>query len=106
MIFCPECGSILTPREIRGKKVIGCSCGYAAEDAQIVISERVKASERGVDVADATENNDVRPVVSETCPKCGHEESYTWDIQTRAGDEPATRFFECRKCRNKWREYR
>ncbi|MCK4589988.1 MAG: transcription elongation factor, partial [Nanoarchaeota archaeon] len=30
-MFCPKCGSILSPIQKKGKKVIGCSCGYVAE---------------------------------------------------------------------------
>lgn len=107
-MFCPKCGCILIPREIKGKKVIGCSCGYVAEDAKTTISEKSKLSgeQRTEGIADATGSSDVRPIVAERCPKCGHEEAYSWEVQTRASDEPATRFFECKKCKNKWREYR
>jgi len=94
------------PREIKGKKVIGCSCGYVADHTNAIISEKSKDSEKIMRTADGTGEHDVRPSISEKCPKCGHEDAYTWEIQTRAGDEPATRFFECKKCKNKWREYR
>lgn len=108
MMFCPKCGSILMPRDVKGKKVIGCSCGYVADNAKTTISEKSKSpsEQRTGGVADGTGNTDVRPSVSEKCPKCGHDDAYTWEIQTRAGDEPATRFFECKMCKNKWREYR
>jgi len=94
------------PMEIKGKKVIGCSCGYVADKANTTISEKSNESEKTMCTADGTGEHDVRPSISEKCPKCGHEDAYTWEIQTRAGDEPATRFFECKKCKNKWREYR
>ena len=40
-----------------------------------------------------------------TCPKCGHNEAYYWLMQTRAADEPPTRFFRCVRCSHVWREY-
>ena len=46
------------------------------------------------------------PVTREvTCPKCGYHEAYYWFIQTRAADEPPTRFYKCRRCGYVWREY-
>jgi DNA-directed RNA polymerase, subunit M/Transcription elongation factor TFIIS len=46
------------------------------------------------------------PVSKEvTCPKCGNHEAYYWMIQTRAADEPPTRFYKCVKCGHTWREY-
>ena len=41
----------------------------------------------------------------EKCPKCGNMEAYSWQRQTRGGDEPATRFYRCVKCSKTWREY-
>ena len=39
------------------------------------------------------------------CEKCGNKEAFYWQIQTRAGDEPMTRFYRCTKCKETWREY-
>jgi len=39
------------------------------------------------------------------CPKCGHNEAYYWFMQTRAADEPPTRFYKCTRCGYVWREY-
>jgi DNA-directed RNA polymerase subunit M len=39
------------------------------------------------------------------CPKCGHDEAHWWMRQTRAADEPSTRFYRCTKCGKVWREY-
>ncbi|MCD6114052.1 MAG: transcription factor S, partial [Thermoprotei archaeon] len=39
------------------------------------------------------------------CPKCGNREAYVWMMQTRAADEPPTRFYRCTKCGYTWREY-
>ena len=39
------------------------------------------------------------------CPKCGHRTAYFWLVQTRAGDEPETKFLRCEKCGHTWRDY-
>ncbi|RLG87398.1 MAG: transcription factor S, partial [Thermoprotei archaeon] len=39
------------------------------------------------------------------CPRCGYDEVYYWEVQTRAADEPTTRFFKCARCGYVWREY-
>ncbi|MEM2705477.1 MAG: transcription factor S, partial [Thermoplasmata archaeon] len=40
-----------------------------------------------------------------TCPKCGNRGAYWMLKQTRAADEPETRFYICTKCGYRWREY-
>jgi len=39
------------------------------------------------------------------CPKCKHNEATYYLRQTRAADEPTTRFYQCTDCKNRWREY-
>ena len=45
------------------------------------------------------------PKVKVICPKCGNDEAYWWELQTRAGDEPSTIFYRCTKCGYTWRGY-
>lgn len=39
------------------------------------------------------------------CPECGNDEAHWYTEQTRAADEPATRFYICTECGHKWRDY-
>ncbi len=39
------------------------------------------------------------------CTKCGARKVISWTEQTRASDEPPTRFYKCLKCGNTWRDY-
>lgn len=39
------------------------------------------------------------------CPKCNEFGAYWEAMQTRAADEPETRFYTCTHCGNRWREY-
>ena len=97
MMFCPKCGSILVPRD--GKIV--CSCGFEKKSGKIEIKEKVA----NVDI-EVTEEVEVYPLVDEECPECGHDKAYFWEVQTRASDEPATKFFKCGKCKHIWRDYK
>lgn len=39
------------------------------------------------------------------CPECGNKGVYWWLQQTRAGDEPETKFLKCQECSHTWRDY-
>jgi transcription factor S len=102
-MFCPKCGSVLIPKKEKGKKVLRCSCGYMnknVEEAQV--REEVKRPEQ-IPVVDR--EIEPLPLSEADCPKCGHKKAYYWTIQTRASDEPETKFFKCEKCRHTWRDY-
>ena len=103
--FCPKCGSILMPKQERGKTVVVCKCGYretAGEQAG-KITESVKAPKP---VSVIEEEVSIHPLVEETCPKCKHGKARFWTLQTRSADEPETRFYQCEKCKHTWREYK
>ena len=101
MEFCPECGAMLLPKD--GK--LECSCGYVknlSNDNEYAVSEKIEANET---VKMLGEDIDLGPGVTEICPKCGHDKA-TYELkQTRSADEAPTRFFTCKKCKHKWREY-
>ncbi len=103
MLFCPKCGSILSPKEEGNKTMLVCFCGYSSNEKEdILIREEVKNVSK-LEIADV----DVKtmPKVKDECPKCKNKGAYFWTVQTRAGDEAETRFFECIKCKYRWREY-
>ncbi len=103
-MFCPECGSILRPKDKGGKKVLFCSCGYSkapAEEANTAIKETVPPKKK----IEVIENIEMNPKMRTRCEKCGHGVAYFWTQQTRGADEPETRFFKCEKCSYTWREY-
>ena len=39
------------------------------------------------------------------CDECGHGEAWYTIKQTGAADEPPTRFFKCKECGYRWRDY-
>ncbi len=113
MKFCPKCGGVMVPVKQGGKVVLRCTrCGYTME----VGSSRELSVYRVTNVIEHSEKEktiviserDVKglPITRDVvCPRCGWREAYYWVVQTRAADEPATRFFKCTKCGYVWREY-
>ena len=90
LLKCSKCGyekAVSNPGAYRIARVTKRS----PEDAILVIDREIRV--------------EVLPKTKVGCPRCGHVEAYYWELQTRAGDEPATRFFKCSKCGHVWREY-
>ena len=103
MKFCPNCGSMLIPRN--GK--LKCKCGYEMELSVCDIKEQYKVEgeinpQQKVIVTDSTSN--AMPTKKITCYKCGGTEGVWWVIQTRSADEAPTYFVRCTKCGNTWRQ--
>ncbi|MFC1686220.1 transcription factor S [Nanoarchaeota archaeon] len=102
MKFCPKCGIMLT---MKNGKLVCSKCGHEEGPVVIQVKEKVdKGPEVGEGVVGTGE--ETLPLTDEKCPKCGNMRSYSWSLQTRAGDEGPTSFFKCTKCKHTWREYR
>ncbi|HUT80827.1 MAG TPA: transcription factor S [Candidatus Bathyarchaeia archaeon] len=110
MEFCDECGSMLVPKKIDGKvKLICPKCGEGKKEIEIgeMLTNTIKHSEKEKMVV--IENPDefsMNPTKPMHCPNCKKvQETEYWAVQTRSGDEAATRFYRCKKCKQTWREY-
>ena len=105
-LFCPKCGSLLRPKSLKSGTALACSCGYTEKNTEMEVKESVK---RGHDVELSVIEKEAEekrlPITEAECPKCGHRKAYYWLQQTRAGDEPETKFCKCEKCKHTWREY-
>lgn len=103
MMFCPKCGSLLTPKKEKDKVIMSCSCGYTNKKAEpITLKEDMKEEEKIQIVEDTPESI---PLTDAECSECGHKKAYYWTVQTRASDEPETKFLKCEKCKHTWRDY-
>ncbi|MBT4935895.1 transcription factor S [Candidatus Woesearchaeota archaeon] len=103
-MFCPECGSILRPKDKGGKRILFCSCGYTKvpdEEMSAELKETV-IPQKKIEVIEKVE---IHPKIKIECSKCKNKVAYYWTQQTRGADEPETRFFKCTKCNYTWREY-
>ena len=106
-MFCKKCGSILLPRKEGKKTVLACSCGFKSSDSSgSMLTETVQHKGRKVEVIEEEDRElQTLPKMKAHCRKCGNEEAYFWEVQTRAADEPATKFLKCVKCKYTWRDY-
>jgi len=102
MKFCSKCGSIMMPTKVDGESVFKCSCGNI-ESGEMKLKHENKQELKDVEVVE--KDIETLPVIKNKCEKCGNEEAYYWEIQTRSPDEPPTRFYKCKKCKFTWREY-
>jgi len=110
--FCPRCGGLMKPLQENNVYYMVCiRCGYRVKASEndlkmYKISVKINHSEKEKTIVVSEENVSNLPITREViCPKCGFNEAYYWMIQTRAADEPPTRFYKCRKCGHVWREY-
>jgi len=105
MQFCPKCGSIMIPKKEGKKTIVACSrCNFKSNDVQeLKLKESVK--EKKPDVGVVESDVETLPITEAECGKCGNNKAYYWEVQTRAADEPATKFLKCTKCKHIWRDY-
>tara|TARA_Y100000034_G_scaffold44576_1_gene54735 strand:+ start:26469 stop:26792 length:324 start_codon:yes stop_codon:yes gene_type:complete len=106
MLFCPKCGHLLVPKQKESKKIMQCNnCNFSTKEVKNAkISEKMKTEQTpAVSVID--KQVEVDPLTKEKCPKCSHDKAYYTMVQTRAADEPETKFFKCEKCKHRWRDY-
>ena len=106
MQFCDECGSMMRTEE----GVMVCSsCGATADRDEELAAQYVSTEEQSDDDVIETEegaNFEGKPTSEDViCDDCGHTVAWYTIKQTGAADEPPTRFFKCKECGYRWREY-
>jgi DNA-directed RNA polymerase subunit M len=82
-----------------------CNCKKSTKKSanKSVVSKKPK--ETIVVIGKEDQKLKTNPTATVLCPKCGNNLAYTWQVQTRAGDEGATQFFRCTKCSHTFRLY-
>ena len=110
MEFCDECGGMLVSEKKDGESVMKCrSCGnlqdVEAEEMKVTQEKEEDPMDR-LNVSSSDDEETTRPTTQKECGKCGKETEHEWWMeQTRASDEPPTRFYECTECGNVHKEY-
>jgi DNA-directed RNA polymerase subunit M len=106
MQFCDDCGSMM---HSEGGEMVCKSCGATAGRDDELAEQFVSTAEQsGEEVVETEEgaNFEGKPTdESVTCDECGHGVAWYTIKQTGSADEPPTRFFKCKECGNRWREY-
>lgn len=107
MEFCSKCGAMMDPvTKEDGSRVWQCrGCGTTKEiKGQPTVTRELKKTPRDKIVL-VEDDAMPMPTTRATCEKCGNNEAYYWTLQTRRGDEGATEFYRCTKCKHTWRYY-
>ena len=103
MKFCPKCRSLMKPKKVKGKVIFVCSCGYTDEKVDNLTIKEEISEKKGVEVVE--KDIETRPTLDAECPRCKNSKAYYHLVQTRAADEPETKFLQCTKCGKRWRDY-
>jgi len=105
MEFCPDCGTLLAPKKVDGKKILACpNCGSSKDaglaDNRYVLSKNAADKPQVVVVKDEVVPY---PITKVLCKKCKNTEAYYYAVQTRGGDESETVYLTCTKCKHIWK---
>lgn len=93
----------MLPKVENNKRLLHCRCGYNSKNFEhTTFKEEMKESK---DIEVVEKEQEIHPLTEVPCPKCKHGKAYFWTIQTRAADEPETKFMKCEKCEHVWRDY-
>jgi DNA-directed RNA polymerase subunit M len=108
MQFCDACGSMMVSRD--GEMVCtDDSCGATSEQDEGLAAQYTSTeSQSDSEVIETSEeaNFEGKPTANDvTCDECGHGTAWYTIKQTASADEPPTRFFKCKECGYRWREY-
>lgn len=108
MEFCEECGNLMLPSKVDGKKVFKCKCG-AIKDFSQDKSEAYKLSQK-IDISEKSEVISTKELMKWKeehltstikdfkCRRCGYDKAHLETRQTRSADEGMTHFITCLKC--------
>ncbi|KAG2361905.1 DNA-directed RNA polymerase I kDa polypeptide [Suillus spraguei] len=112
LLFCPHCGTLLSPPKDDEKTVICEQCSYeepasSYENIEITTRSHPEAFPSALRQKRKTQTKvhqgKVLPKVSEKCPACGHLEAYYEEKQMRSADEGSTILYTCVSCKHGWR---
>jgi transcription factor S len=107
MKFCETCGTVLVVKSSGEERFLFCKkCDKKlplAED--VLIGSSYSNGSKKIEIFDENSESEF-PTTEIMCPKCDEMVEAFWTTQqTRGGDEPPTRFFQCKKCGWRWRDY-
>lgn len=106
MQFCDECGSMMHAED----GVMVCTGCGATQERDEEAAEQFVSTESQTDSevieSDPEADFEGKPTAKDVvCDECGHDEAWYTIKQTASADEPPTRFFKCKECGHRWREY-
>ncbi|MCS7120754.1 MAG: transcription factor S [Candidatus Bathyarchaeota archaeon] len=111
MDFCEKCGTRLVLKRKKEAKEFSLTCpkcGYIKPAESLIKPAKtleMVPEEKIVVIGKKEQELKTLPTITVECPKCGNNEAYVWQVQTRGADESSTQFFRCTKCNYTFREY-
>jgi DNA-directed RNA polymerase subunit M len=108
MEFCDRCEELMIPRKSGKHNILICrKCGKrrSTKEKDFKLAVTTDKKPEKIIVVEKKAQFEALPKTTAVCPACENNQAYWWMQQTRAGDEPPTRFFKCVKCSHIWREY-
>jgi len=81
---------------------------FDPKTGKLILPKRIEqdAEEReDIAVIDKSAEDETLPTCEFSCEKCANKVAYYWISQTRASDEPETKFMKCTKCGHIERDY-
>ena len=109
MEFCPKCGARMIRRQKKGNGIVlvcpKCNYEKKVESAMPLSKIRKTTEDQIVVISKKEQNLQTLPTVTIECPRCGNNQAYVWQVQTRGADGSSTQFFRCTKCGYTFREY-
>lgn len=106
MQFCDECGSMMMKSD---GEMVCTDCGTTAtrdaERAEQFVSTERQSDDDVIETEEGAEFEGKPTATDVVCDRCGHDEAWYTIKQTASADEPPTRFFKCKECGYRWREY-
>ena len=108
MQFCEACGSMM----VADGDAMACTnddCATTADRdteraAQFVSTETQHEAEL-IETEEGDEFEGKPTATDVVCDECDAREAWYTIKQTASADEPPTRFFKCKQCGYRWREY-
>lgn len=102
-MFCPKCKGLMRPKE---NEWVCNRCDYKKKMEREDKEKKIVSEQKKKSTAVIEKEIETLPL-DETvlCPKCDSRGAYWMLRQTRSADEPETRFYICKKCGHRWREY-
>jgi len=113
MEFCPNCGTRLVSRKVKGKDALQLVCpkgDYLKKEVLEKVEPSVEkvfqhSPSQMVAVIDREAAQlHTLPTINVECPNCGNNKAYVWLVQTRSSEDPSTQFMRCTKCNFTFRE--
>jgi DNA-directed RNA polymerase subunit M len=108
MEYCDDCGSMMLPSKLNGKKIFKCKCGAikdlteenaGAYKLTTKIEHSIRDEVTNLSEFMAWKEKYLKSSIKDfVCSGCGYNKAHLETRQTRSADEGMTHFITCLKC--------